>query len=91
MAVCEHWNYRDEGKDFHGGYAFMSQGPLPRAWAQIVATARGLWGEALRQRDARLQPHRRLRAGGARPSRGRENRVDAGRRDRPATACASRA
>jgi hypothetical protein len=30
MAVCEHWNYVDEGKDFHGGYAFMSQGPLPR-------------------------------------------------------------
>jgi choline dehydrogenase-like flavoprotein len=48
MAVCEHWNYCDDGKDFHGGYAFMSQGPLPRAWAQIVATARGLWGEALR-------------------------------------------
>jgi len=48
MAVCEHWNYEDKGKDFHGGYAFMSQGPLPRAWAQNVATARGLWGEALR-------------------------------------------
>jgi choline dehydrogenase-like flavoprotein len=52
MAVCEHWNYCDDGKDFDGGYAFMSQGPLPRAWAQIVATARGLWGEALR--DAML-------------------------------------
>ncbi len=49
MAVCEHWNYCDDGKDFHGGYAFMSQGPLPRAWAQVVATARGLWGEALRE------------------------------------------
>ena len=48
MAVCEHWNYADTGKDFHGGYAFMSQGPLPRAWAQVVATARGLWGEDLR-------------------------------------------
>ncbi|HWE99940.1 MAG TPA: GMC family oxidoreductase [Caulobacteraceae bacterium] len=48
MAVCEHWNYVDEGKDFHGGYAFMSQGPLPRAWAQTVATSRGLWGEDLR-------------------------------------------
>jgi choline dehydrogenase-like flavoprotein len=48
MAVCEHWNYCDEGKDFDGGYAFMSQGPLPRAWAQLVATARGLWGDALR-------------------------------------------
>jgi choline dehydrogenase-like flavoprotein len=48
MAVCEHWNYCDEGKDFHGAYAFMSQGPLPMAWAQLVATARGLWGPALR-------------------------------------------
>jgi choline dehydrogenase-like flavoprotein len=49
IAVCEHWNYEDAGKDFHGGYAFMSQGPLPRAWAQTVATGKGLWGEALRQ------------------------------------------
>lgn len=53
MAVCEHWNYQDAGKDFHGGYAFMSQGPLPRAWAQVLATARGLWGEALRKEMAR--------------------------------------
>jgi choline dehydrogenase-like flavoprotein len=49
MAVTEHWNYTDEGKDFDGGYAFMSQGPLPRAWAQLLATSRGLWGEALRR------------------------------------------
>jgi choline dehydrogenase-like flavoprotein len=49
MAVCEHWNYADEGKDFGGGYAFMSQGPLPRAWAQIVTTSRKLWGMALRE------------------------------------------
>jgi choline dehydrogenase-like flavoprotein len=49
MAVCEHWNYADEGKDFHGGYAFMSQGPLPRAWAQYVVTSRYLWGEDLRR------------------------------------------
>lgn len=49
MAVCEHWNYIDEGKDFVGGYAFMSQGPLPRAWAQLVATSRRLWGAALRE------------------------------------------
>ena len=48
MAVSEHWNYVDEGKDFHGGYAFMSQGPLPRAWAQLLATSRGLWGQTLR-------------------------------------------
>jgi choline dehydrogenase-like flavoprotein len=49
MAVCEHWNYVDEDKDFAGGYAFMSQGPLPRAWAQLVATSRGLWGMPLRE------------------------------------------
>jgi choline dehydrogenase-like flavoprotein len=53
MAVTEHWNYTDEGKDFHGGYAFMSQGPLPRAWAQNVVTERGLWGEALRAEMAK--------------------------------------
>jgi choline dehydrogenase-like flavoprotein len=49
MAVTEHWNYTDSGKDAPGGYAFMSQGPLPRAWAQTLATSRGLWGEALRR------------------------------------------
>ncbi len=49
MAVTEHWNYDDSAKDFHGGYAFMSQGPLPRAWAQTLASTRGLWGEALRR------------------------------------------
>ena len=48
QAVCEHWNYTDKGKDFAGGYAFMSQGPLPMGWAQTVAGARGLWGQALR-------------------------------------------
>ncbi|HEY8003099.1 MAG TPA: GMC family oxidoreductase [Phenylobacterium sp.] len=49
MAVTEHWNYTDEGKDFHGGYAFMSQGPLARSWAQTVAVSRGLWGPDLRR------------------------------------------
>ena len=49
MAVCEHWNYTDQGKDFHGGYAFMSQGPLPRAWSQVLVTSRYLWGEPLRR------------------------------------------
>jgi choline dehydrogenase-like flavoprotein len=53
MAVTEHWNYQDTGKDFHGGYAFMSQGPLPRAWAQTLASTRGLWGEPLRRAMAR--------------------------------------
>lgn len=49
MAVSEHWNYHDPGQDFHGGYAFMSQGPLPRHWAQVITTQRGLWGEDLRR------------------------------------------
>ena len=52
MAVTEHWNYTDEGKDFHGGYAFMSQGPLAREWSQALA-ARGLWGADLQREMAR--------------------------------------
>ena len=46
LAMTEHWNYTDEGKDFFGGYCYMSQGPLPNAWAAVQA-GRGLWGEAL--------------------------------------------
>ncbi|AFZ69307.1 GMC family oxidoreductase [Deinococcus peraridilitoris] len=49
MAVTEHWNYTDEGKDFPGGYCFLSQGPLPVDWAHSVTANRGLWGMALRQ------------------------------------------
>ncbi|MGP0172615.1 GMC family oxidoreductase [Pseudomonas sp. NCHU5208] len=47
MALCEHWNYEDRGKDFHGGYAIMSQGPLPAAWAATQTGNHGLWGQAL--------------------------------------------
>jgi choline dehydrogenase-like flavoprotein len=47
LALTEHWNYTDVGKDFFGGYAYMSQGPLPQAWASTQAGNRGLWGEAL--------------------------------------------
>ncbi len=47
MAITEHWNYND-AKDFFGGYAYMSQGPLPVEWARTMATGRGLWGEPLR-------------------------------------------
>ncbi len=47
LALTEHWNYTDEGKDFFGGYAYMSQGPLPRQWAATLTGGRGLWGEAL--------------------------------------------
>lgn len=46
LALTEHWNYTDEGKDFHGGYCYMSQGPLPVAWASTL-NGRGLWGDAL--------------------------------------------
>jgi len=46
LALTEHWNYQDEGKDFHGGYCYMSQGPLPQQWARTLF-GRGLWGERL--------------------------------------------
>jgi choline dehydrogenase-like flavoprotein len=47
LAITEHWNYQDKGKDFFGGYAYMSQGPLPQLWANTLAQARGLWGARL--------------------------------------------
>ncbi|GAB0114561.1 GMC family oxidoreductase [Acidisoma sp. C75] len=47
LAITEHWNYEDK-KDFFGGYAWMSQGPLPIEWASIVTGALGLWGQPLR-------------------------------------------
>jgi len=50
MAMTEHWNYTDTGKDFFGGYAYMSQGPLAVEWARTLATGRGLWGHALKER-----------------------------------------
>jgi len=46
LAITEHWNY-DDDKDFHGGYCYMSQGPLPQLWANTQFSARHLWGEAL--------------------------------------------
>ncbi len=49
LAITEHWNYEDRGKDFFGGYAIMSQGPLPVLWARTLLGARGLWGEALKR------------------------------------------
>ena len=49
MAMSEHWNYTDEGKDFFGGYSFMSQGPLPVSWAQTVSGEPGMWGDKLRK------------------------------------------
>ncbi len=47
LAITEHWNY-DDAKDFHGGYCWMGQGPLPIEWAKTVTASRGIWGEELR-------------------------------------------
>jgi len=47
LALTEHWNYTDDDKDFFGGYAIMSQGPLPVLWAATQSVGRGLWGEKL--------------------------------------------
>ncbi|TAL87205.1 MAG: GMC family oxidoreductase [Rhodanobacter sp.] len=43
LSISEHWNYQDKDKDFFGGYAYMSQGPLPAGWASAL-NGRGLWG-----------------------------------------------
>jgi len=53
LAITEHWNYTDKGKDFFGGYCYMSQGPLPNAWV-AVQNGRGLWGDAL---EAEMQKY----------------------------------
>jgi choline dehydrogenase-like flavoprotein len=56
MACCEHFNYFDDipgggfARDFDGGYAFMSQGPLPGDFATTLVTSTGLFGEALREK-----------------------------------------
>jgi len=56
MACCEHFNYFDDipdggfARDFEGGYAFMSQGPLPADFATALATGTGLFGADLRER-----------------------------------------
>lgn len=47
LAMTEHWNYADN-KDFHGGYIWLAQGPLPNEWASVQTGSRGLWGQALR-------------------------------------------
>ncbi|SKA39189.1 GMC family oxidoreductase [Consotaella salsifontis] len=49
LAVCEHWNYEDEGKDFFGGYSFMSQGPLPTDFATSLVSNEGVFGHELRR------------------------------------------
>ncbi|MBR0551534.1 GMC family oxidoreductase [Stakelama marina] len=52
LAISEHWNY-DDDKDFHGGWSYMSQGPLPITWAKSLAGGRNLWGQALIDEMAR--------------------------------------
>jgi choline dehydrogenase-like flavoprotein len=47
LAITEHWNYEDKGKDFYGGYSYMSQGPLPLVWGGTQSAKRGLWGQRL--------------------------------------------
>jgi choline dehydrogenase-like flavoprotein len=47
LALTEHWNYEDAGKDYHGGWCYMSQGPLPITWARTLSSGRDLWGEEL--------------------------------------------
>ena len=47
LSISEHWNYKDRGKDYFGGWCYMAQGPLPVAWANELAGSRGLWGQAL--------------------------------------------
>ena len=46
-TITEHWNYEDK-KDFHGGYCWMAQGPLPIETTTIHTGSQGLWGSALR-------------------------------------------
>lgn len=47
LAISEHWNYANAGKDFFGGYAYMSQGPLPLVWSGTQSSKRELWGQRL--------------------------------------------
>ena len=53
LAITEHWNYTDSGKDFSGGYLIASQGPLVREWAIKLAVSQGLWGMKLREEMTR--------------------------------------
>lgn len=53
LAISEHWNYEDRDKDYHGGWCYMSQGPLPITWANVLAGGRGLWGRDLAEAMAR--------------------------------------
>lgn len=75
LAITEHWNYTDAGKDFHGGYLIASQGPLVREWAIKVALSKGLWGMGLRQELTRYNHVAGLKIVGEVEPRA-ENRVE---------------
>ncbi|GBR10660.1 GMC family oxidoreductase [Acetobacter oeni] len=51
LTITEHWNY-DDRKDFHGGYCWMAQGPLPVEWSAAMSGSRKLWGAPLREKMA---------------------------------------
>jgi choline dehydrogenase-like flavoprotein len=75
LAVTEHWNYTDGGKDFPGGYLVASQGPLVREWSIKLALSRGLWGLDLRQAMTRYNHMAGLKiVGEVEPSE--QNRVE---------------
>jgi choline dehydrogenase-like flavoprotein len=61
LAITEHWNYADKGKDFFGGYAYMSQGPLPVVWSGTLSSKRGLWGQRLLDEMEKYNHHVGLR------------------------------
>ena len=47
LAITEHWNYTDTGKDFVGGYCLHEPGAVAGAVGQHAQSKRGLWGDAL--------------------------------------------
>ena len=48
LALTEHWNYTDEGKDFFGGYCLHEPGAAADGLGRRRRrSARGLWGETL--------------------------------------------
>ena len=89
LAITEHWNYEDR-KDFSGGYCWMAQGPLPVEWVTIQTSARGLWGQALRDEMEKYNHEVGLKMVGemlpneqqSRHARRREGPVRASRRSR---------
>ena len=79
LAITEHWNYTDAGKDFFGGYAYMSQGPLPVVWSGTQSSKRGLWGQRLIDEMEKYNHHVGLKIVGEVPAAGAQPR-DAHRR-----------